>query len=266
MEGMEFIDPQEWDDMPAGESRRRKMNIFYLIDTSGSMSGDKIACVNEVMPEVVDIVSEISDDNMDNAEICVSALIFDSGTRWLYPEALVANDFKWISQQAGGGTSLGGACLELEKALHRKGDKAQLVSTTGHKNPAIILLSDGEPTDNYKSGLEKLKSNKWFESATKVAFQIGGEDDNNIDNLIKFTGNKEMIIKVNNPQALKKMLTVVTAVVSKVGTQSASVKSNGEQITEEEEIIKTIDIETQKTSGAAAGEDILNLPPFDDFD
>ena len=266
MEGMEFIDPKDWDDMPAGESRRRKMNIFYLIDTSGSMSGDKIACVNEVMPEVVDIVSQISDNNMDNAEICVSALIFDNGTRWLYPEALEANDFKWISQQAGGGTSMGGACLELEKALHRKGEKAQLVSTTGHKNPAIILLSDGEPTDNYELGLEKLKSNNWFKSAIKIAFQIGSEEDNNIVNLIKFTGNKEMVIKVTNPQALKDMLIVATAVVSKVGTQSASVKSNGEQITEDEEIIKTIDEEAKNISGAATGDDIYDLPPTDEFD
>ena len=264
MEDQNFIDLNEFDDKPAGESRRRKMNLFYLIDISGSMSGDKIESVNQVMPEAIQIVSEISADNKDNAEIAVSALLFSNGTQWLYPEAIDSEDFHWRNQEAWGGTDLGEACIELEKALHREGPKAQLKSTSGHKNPAIILLSDGEPTDNYELGLEKLKKNNWFKSASKVAFGIG--KDYNIDNLVKFTGSKELVIEVDDVESLKGMIKMVSAIVSKVGSQSASAKSNGEQMTQNEEIEGMISAATEKYDGAATGNDIDSLPPTDMFD
>ena len=264
MEDQNFIDINEFDDKPAGESRRRKMNLFYLVDISGSMSGDKIESVNQVMPEAIKLVSEISADNKDNAEISVSALFFSNGTKWMYPEAIDSEDFKWIAQDAWGGTDLGQACIELEKALHRDGPKAQLKSTSGHKNPAIILLSDGEPTDNYELGLEQLKKNNWFKSASKVAFGIG--KDYNLDNLVKFTGSKELVIEVDDVEALKGMIKMVSAIVSKVGSQSASAKSNGQQMTQNEEIEEMISEATEKYDGAASGDDVNNLPPTDMFD
>lgn len=267
MEDQNLIDINEFDDKPAGESRRRKMNLFYLVDTSGSMSGAKIQSVNQVMPEAIRIVSEISAENKDNAEIAVSALMFSNGTRWLHPEAIDSEDFKWVDQCAGGGTDLGAACVELEKALHRTGAKAQLTSTSGHKNPAIILLSDGEPTDNYDLGLQKLKKNNWFKSASKVAFQIGkGGIDCNVENLVKFTGSKELVIEVDDVESLKGMIKMVSAIVSKVGSQSATVKSNGEQMSQTEEIEVMISEATEKYDGAASGSDINSLPPADDYD
>lgn len=266
MEDQDFIDITELEDMPAGVSRRRKMNLFYLIDVSGSMDGNKIQSVNQVMPAVIEIVKEISAENKDNAEIAVSALLFSNGTRWLYPEPIDADDFKWIEQRAYGGTDLGMACTELEKALHREGPKAQMKSITGHKNPAIIILSDGEPTDNFELGLEQLKKNNWYKSASKIAIAIGDDADTNLDNLAKFTGSKELLIKVTNPEALKEMIKVVSAVVSRVGSQSATAKSNGEQISDEEVIEVMINKATNEVNGAASGEAINNLPPSDIFD
>ena len=264
MEDQNFIDINEFDDRPAGESRRRKMNLFYLVDISGSMCGDKIESVNQVMPEAIKIVSEISADNKDNAEIAVSALFFSNGTKWMYPEAIDSEDFKWIDQKAWGGTDLGEACIELEKALHREGPKAQLKSTSGHKNPAIILLSDGEPTDNYELGLEQLKKNNWFKSASKVSFGIG--KDYNLDNLVKFTGSKELVIEVVDVESLKGMIKMVSAIVSKVGSQSASAKSNVEQMSQNEEIEDMISVATERYDGAASGDDVNTLPPTDMFD
>lgn len=264
MEDNNFVDINEFDDKPAKDSRRRKMNLFYLVDISGSMSGDKIESINQVMPEVIRIVTEISADNKDNAEIAVSALLFSNGTKWMYQEALDSDDFRWIDQKAWGGTDMGEACIELEKALHREGPKAQLKASAGHKNPAIILLSDGEPTDNYELGLQQLKKNNWFKSASKVAFGIGKGYDRK--NLIKFTGSDELVIEVDNVEALKEMIKVATAIVSKVGTQSASAKSNGEQMSETEEIEEMISTATEKIEGAASGDAKDTLPPTDMFD
>ena len=49
-------------------SARRRMNMFYLLDTSGSMRyKDCIGSVNRAMPEIVDILREISESNHDRA-------------------------------------------------------------------------------------------------------------------------------------------------------------------------------------------------------
>ena len=47
---------------------RRKMILFFVIDTSGSMIGKKIGSVNDAIENVLPMIGEISDENPD-AEI-----------------------------------------------------------------------------------------------------------------------------------------------------------------------------------------------------
>lgn len=52
---LEFLKPRSFDS-PVSE-----LNLFYVIDVSGSMRGNKIQAVNSVMPEVLGIVNKISE-------------------------------------------------------------------------------------------------------------------------------------------------------------------------------------------------------------
>jgi len=61
------------------------MTLFFLIDTSGSMEGNKIGAVNDAVANVLPMLDEISAENPD-AEIKVAALEFSSGVNWLYSE------------------------------------------------------------------------------------------------------------------------------------------------------------------------------------
>ena len=42
------------------------------------------------------------------------------------------------------------------------------------------MMSDGEPTDEYKKGLEELRKNKWFKMTIKVAVAIGANANTEI--------------------------------------------------------------------------------------
>ena len=64
------------------EQMRRQMVLFFLIDKSGSMNGEKIASVNDAIENVLPMVGEISDNNTD-AEIKIAALEFSNSTHWL---------------------------------------------------------------------------------------------------------------------------------------------------------------------------------------
>ena len=220
---------------------RRTMTLFFLIDTSGSMEGNKIGAVNDAVVNVLPMLNDISETNPD-AEIKVAALEFSSGVNWLYDEPKLAKDFIWQDVTAGGLTSLGGACAELAAKLSRNGGFMQ--SASGSFAPAIILLSDGGPTDNYEVGLAKLQSNNWFKSAIKIAIAIG--DDADKDVLKQFTGNSEAVITVHNIDALKQIIRVVAVTSSQIGSKS----STAGDVTKQDQVIKDVQDAAKNIDGA----------------
>lgn len=191
------------------------MIIFFLIDTSGSMEGDKIASVNDAMRELIPDLKNISDSNAD-ALIKIAVLDFASGTEWVTPIPQDLDTFRWEDLEAGGVTDLGEACRELNAKLSRD---AFLQDKVGNFAPVIILLSDGEPTDDFKGGFAELKQNKWFDAAIKVALAVGNDAD--FDTLADFTGNKELVIPIMGKAALKRMIRFVSVTSSRIGSSKA---------------------------------------------
>ena len=224
---------------------RRTMTLFFLIDTSGSMEGNKIGAVNDAVVNVLPMLNDISETNPD-AEIKVAALEFSNGVNWLYDEPKLAKDFIWQDVAASGLTSLGAACSELASKLSRSGGFMQ--SASGSFAPAIILLSDGGPTDDYNSGLAKLKANNWFKSAIKIAIAIG--DDADKDVLKDFTGSSEAVITVHNIDALKQIIRVVAVTSSQIGSKS----STAGETTKQEQVVKDIQDATQNIDGAESSD------------
>ena len=224
---------------------RRTMTLFFLIDTSGSMEGNKIGAVNDAVVNVLPMLNDISETNPD-AEIKVAALEFSNGVNWLYDEPKLAKDFIWQDVAASGLTSLGAACSELASKLSRSGGFMQ--SASGSFAPAIILLSDGGPTDDYNTGLAKLKANNWFKSAIKIAIAIG--DDADKDVLKDFTGSSEAVITVHNIDALKQIIRVVAVTSSQIGSKS----STAGETTKQEQVVKDIQDATQSIDGAESSD------------
>ncbi len=197
---------------------RRVMPLIFLVDTSGSMSGAKIASLNTAVREALNDVGEISHNNSD-AQIKVAALEFSSGVNWMYPQPIDSESFVWQDLEAAGLTCFGEALIELNNKLSKS--HGFMAEPTGSRAPAIILLSDGEPTDEYKYALEKIKGNPWFKVAVKVAIAIGDDADTNV--LSEFTGNIESVITVHTVDQLKKIIHTVSVTASQVASQSASV-------------------------------------------
>lgn len=227
---------------------RRKMTLFFVIDTSGSMVGSKIGSVNDAIENVLPMIGEISDENPD-AEINVAALEFSTGTHWLYDEPKDAKEFIWQQVEAEGLTSLGEACEELNKKMSRNG--GFMSSPSGCFAPAVILLSDGGPTDNFEAGLKSLQANSWFKNAIKIAIAIG--DDADKDVLKQFTNSLEAVITVHNIEALKKMIRIIAITSSQIGSKSSSATD----ATKQEQVVKEVteavkDVQGAETAAAPA--------------
>lgn len=216
---------------------RRTMVLFFVVDTSGSMMGDKIGSVNDAIRETVPDLRDLSSSNPD-AAIKVAALQFDTMVRWLYPQPIDSEDFQWNDLQATGLTSLG---LALDK-LNEKLSKTQfLQESAGSSAPVIILLSDGAPTDDYTKGLECIKQNNWFKHAIKIAIAIGNDANRSV--LTEFTGNSEAVIEVHNKSALKSIIKFVSVTSSQVNSKSSSV----DDVSKQDKVISQINnfVDTQ---------------------
>lgn len=229
------------------EVPRRTMVLFFVVDCSGSMSGSKIGTVNSAIEEIVPEIKNISEENAD-AQIKVATLAFSTGAQWMDSAPVAAENYRWNYLDANGVTDLGEACTQLNEKLSRN---AFMSDVTGSFAPAIFLMSDGEPTDNYKHGLDKLKQNNWFKKAIKVAVAIG--DDANQTVLSEFTGNSEAVITVHSPEALKKWIRFVSVTASQIGSKSSNAGSSGNSsssggesdiLSKQDEFIKEIQAQT----------------------
>ncbi len=234
---------------------RRKMVLFMLVDKSGSMMGNKIGAVNDAIESVIPIVKEISDGNADS-EIEIAVLEFSNIAEWTYDHPISVNDFTWQPIKADGLTAFGAACSNLLSKLNMQ-DGGFMKATSGSFAPAIILLSDGGPTDPYRDALEGLKQNPWFKHAIKIAIAIG--DDANKNVLCEFTGSSEAVITVHSLESLKQMIHLVVVSSTKVGSRSSTVgkMTKQEEVeTEIKNVAKTVDgVETSTSNVNRSGYD-----------
>lgn len=201
------------------ETARREMVLFFVIDTSGSMNGEKIGTVNSAIEEVIPEIQRISGENAD-AQIKIATLAFSTGIKWIDSAPVAAENYRWNYLDANGVTDLGAACFALNEKLSRN---AFMNNAAGSYAPVVFLLSDGEPTDNFRTGLGQLKENNWFKKAIKVAIAIG--DDANENVLAEFTGNVESVITVHTPAELGKWINFLSVRSCEIGSKSSGVGS-----------------------------------------
>ena len=229
---------------------KRQMVLFFVVDTSGSMQGTKIGAVNTAIREVL---PELKDAGGADIDLKVACLTFSSGCQWMYSTPIASDSFQWTTVDADGVTDLGAACRELNDKLSKNGF---LKAPSGSVAPVIFLLSDGEPTDDFESGINLLQQNNWFKHGIKVAVAIG--DDANKDVLAKFTGNIEAVITVHTPEALRKWIRKVSITSSQIGSRSQPI-SDGQLPSKQDTMIDEIkDIQQEEpdlSSTSTSGDD-----------
>lgn len=114
------------------------------------------------------------------------------------------------------------------RALNEKLSVSQgfMQRASGSVAPVLFLLSDGEPTDDYKSGLLELQKNNWYKIAVRVAIGYGESFNEQI--LREFTGNEGTILSTSDPNSLRKTIRFVAVTSSRVASQGSSFSSNDE--------------------------------------
>lgn len=238
-------------DLRPRPSSRRRMNMFYLLDTSGSMRyKDCIGSVNRAMPEIVDILREISESNHDQSDIYMSCITFDNDARQLYDRPVNVKDFRWADVRAEGLTNLKSAFNMLERQMV---NEQATIAPGMQLRPAVMLLSDGDPDDGWEEALDRLQSNKLFREAYKIAIAIGCKPTNHEMRraLTRFAqpldaGGEPIIISITELDKLYQVIKLVSSTVSRIGSRNAG--ANGGNNTSQQ-ILNVIRDETGQIIG-----------------
>lgn len=213
------------DPLEAMPPAKKSMVLFFLMDVSTSMRGEKIKTLNAAMR---DVLPELIGVGGMETDIRIAVLSFSSGFEWVTPEPLILEEYQnWRDLDADGVTDLGAAFMELNAKMSRK---AFLQSPSLSFAPVIFMVTDGCPTDNYKAGLAMLQKNNWFKHGIKIALALGNGVDMEV--LEEFTGDKEFVVKADNIRQMRGLVQAISVTSSQIGSTSTPVTAGSGELDE----------------------------------
>jgi uncharacterized protein YegL len=205
---------------PGGEMASRPLHFIFLCDCSGSMSvAGKIEALNAAIRESIPNMRTVSIENV-HAQIWVRAIKFADTAEWHIGTPVKIEDFAWSDLAADGLTAMGSALAMAAEEL-----KVGVMPERGLP-PVLVLITDGEPNDDFRGGLAKLLDQPWGKKAVRVAIAIG--EDARLSVLEEFIANPEIKpLVAHNADQLHRYIRWASTVVLKSASSPASETKTG---------------------------------------
>lgn len=150
----------------------RRLPVYLLVDTSGSMMGEAIEAVRNGLQM---LVSALRQDPYALETAYLSVITFDSHAKQVTPLTELMS-FQMPDIQASGVTVMGEALTLLADCINREVQKGS-AEVKGDWKPVVFLLSDGLPTDDLQKGINAIRQVK---TGTFVACAAGAGADTNV--------------------------------------------------------------------------------------
>ena len=199
----------------------RKLPVYLLLDSSGSMYGEPFEAVKNGMQM---LLSSLRQDPYALETVHLGIITFDSSAQQAAPLTELSA-FQLPDLKASGQTSMGAALKLLCECMDREVSKTT-PEKKGDWKPLVFMMTDGAPTDDIDSGIEELKKHKF---GMFVACAAG--KDANVPLLQKITESVVRLDSLEN-ESIKAFFKWVSASVS-----AGSVKvDNGKDVTNLDEL------------------------------
>lgn len=200
--------------LPGGPVATRPLHFIFIADCSGSMSGAKIQSLNHAIREAIPHMREVAHGN-PNAEVLVRAIKFSAGAHWHVSQPTNVDAFEWMDLSVSGMTDMGRALVLATEALKTPPMPERALP------PVLVLISDGQPTDDFDGGLRALMAEPWGKKAVRLAIAIGEDADTAV--LQRFIGHAELQpLRANNSEELVNYIRWASTAVLKAASAPAS--------------------------------------------
>ena len=200
-------------------TNKRPLPVFFLIDTSGSMTGEKIEKVNLAFKEMLTSFKNIKNNR---GELHISVITF-GGKVDIAHMLSPLDEYNFEPFKANGGTPMGEA---FELVTNMIEDES--IVTKNSFSPIIVLLSDGLPTDlpgdirtkakdteafKQWDKLEEMQKSRRVGKSIKLALGIG--KDANMNMLKAYVNNNSVpVFKAHDASVITTFFEWVTMSVS----------------------------------------------------
>jgi len=186
----------------------RRLPVYLLLDTSGSMSGEPIEAVKNGVQMMLHSLRQ----NPQAIETAyVSIITFDSEAKQIVPLTDLAS-FQMVDIKAQSTTSLGAALGLLADKM-----ELEITKTTtdqkGDWKPLTFLMTDGVPTDDWQAGFNKLKN---INKGLIVGCAAGSGAD---DSILKQITSSVVRLDNADSESISKFFQWVTASISTTSTK-----------------------------------------------
>jgi uncharacterized protein YegL len=204
--------------MPGGGVARRPLHFIIMADCSGSMTGERMQALNYAIADMLPQLAEWERDQLV-AQVLVRVLSFATVPVWHVPDPVPVSQLRWKALQAveGGYTNMGPAFREVAAAIGP--DKLENRAL----RPAILLVTDGRPTDlgdEFSAGLNALLSFPAGRASLRLAIAIG--HDAKSESLDQFIGDPTVpVIVAGNTEEIAERLVAASIAVSRLSEGGA---------------------------------------------
>lgn len=137
-----------------GEGMRR-LPVYLLLDTSGSMAGAPIEAVRR---GVELFKQEVEQDSFAKETVHVAVITFGGEAEFVTRGLIPVDSFQSPALSATSGTPLGQALWLLIESLDKDVKAAVKGKEKGDWKPLVFVLTDGEPTDDWQEPLEEIRN------------------------------------------------------------------------------------------------------------
>ena len=186
----------------------RRLPVYLLLDTSGSMNGEPIEAVKNGVQMMLHSLRQ-NPQALETAY--VSVITFDSEAKQIVPLTDLAS-FQMVDIKASSTTSLGAALSLLADKMESEITKTT-TDTKGDWKPLTFIMTDGVPTDDWQSGFNKLKM---VNKGLIVACAAGNGAD---DTILKQVAGAVVRLDNADSSSIEKFFQWVTASISTTSTK-----------------------------------------------
>ena len=131
----------------------RRLPVYLLLDTSGSMTGDPIEAVKSGLQM---LIASLRQDPYALETAYISVITFSSDAKQIVPLTELSQ-FQAPNIEAAGTTAMGESLALLADCVQREVKKGT-ADQKGDWKPVVFMLSDGSPTDDLEKGIVALRT------------------------------------------------------------------------------------------------------------